>query len=249
MAKITTNMPKLGILLGDSITQHSFAPHGWGGYLSNQLQRKVDIISRGYSGYNTRGILHNIEHIFPKNDPQDTPNNADQNNIAFVTIFLGANDAALGGNVQKNIPGDPQHVPLPEFGENLIKISEYITENLKVDKNRQIIIGPPPCDGQAWLETARIKYQVDIEETNRTFETTELYSNKSREIASKLGCRFLDLYENMVTDGWKDYLSDGLHLSDQGNKFLYEILWEQHVKELTEDLPQFLPNWRDLPQN
>jgi len=246
MSKITTVIPKLGILLGDSITQHSFAPFGWGGLLSNELQRKVDIIPRGFSGYNTRGVLHNIDHILPVSKENSE-------NIAFITIFLGANDAALGGNVQENIPGDPQHVPLEEYGDNLLKISNYITENLNVPVNKQIIIGPPPCDGDAWLETARVKYQAEIEETNRTFETTKSYSDKSKEIAEKLNCRHLDLYEFMVgsksycdSSYWKRYLSDGLHLSDEGSQFLYKILWDEHVDKLTKDLPQFLPNWRDL---
>lgn len=53
------------------------------------IYRKVlvqaDVIARGYSGYNTRWATYVVEKIFTKgHTPPD-----------LVTIFFGANDAAL----------------------------------------------------------------------------------------------------------------------------------------------------------
>ena len=45
---------------------------------------------------------------------------------------------------------------------------------------------------------------------------------------------------------WKSFLSDGLHLSSAGNKFLFEQLWNKHIEELTREDALFLPEWRDL---
>ena len=46
---------------------------------------QVDVINRGYSGYNTRWATHLLKKVFP----------VGQQKVAFVTLFWGANDAAL----------------------------------------------------------------------------------------------------------------------------------------------------------
>jgi hypothetical protein len=50
------------------------------------LGSQADIILRGYSGYNTRWALFLLDVLFPK-CTREPP--------ALVTIFFGANDAAL----------------------------------------------------------------------------------------------------------------------------------------------------------
>lgn len=53
--------PKI-ILLGDSITQLSFASdHGFGAALCDAYQRRADVFNRGYSGYNVRQSSRFIE--------------------------------------------------------------------------------------------------------------------------------------------------------------------------------------------
>jgi lysophospholipase L1-like esterase len=74
------------VLFGDSITQKSFGPGGWAGVIADAYQRRVDVINRGYSGYNTRWALSVVDHIFPANAT---------GKIGLATIFFGANDAAL----------------------------------------------------------------------------------------------------------------------------------------------------------
>ena len=49
------------------------------------LRPQVDVLNRGYSGYNTRWAQHLLPRVFPK--AQQPPK--------LVTIFFGANDAAL----------------------------------------------------------------------------------------------------------------------------------------------------------
>ncbi len=51
--------------------------------------------------------------------------------------------------------------------------------------------------------------------------------------------------EGSSPDAPASYLSDGLHLSPEGNSFLAKLL-EPHFRELTGDLPLVLPYWRDF---
>ena len=52
---------------------------------NSHLREQVDVINRGYSGYNSRWAKHLHEKVFP----------ADQPRVKLVTLFWGANDAAL----------------------------------------------------------------------------------------------------------------------------------------------------------
>ena len=58
--------PKV-VLLGDSITQYSFDESGWGSYLSNLLQRKCDVLNRGFSGYTTEYIIKILNNLIDTN--------------------------------------------------------------------------------------------------------------------------------------------------------------------------------------
>ncbi|CAN1283804.1 GDSL esterase/lipase At5g45920, partial [Linum perenne] len=80
-----TMRPKI-YLFGDSITEMSFADGGWGASLTNHFSRKVDVVVRGYSGYNTRWALMAAEKVFPAGGG-GAP--------LAVTVFFGANDACL----------------------------------------------------------------------------------------------------------------------------------------------------------
>ncbi|EOY18843.1 Uncharacterized protein TCM_043336 [Theobroma cacao] len=48
--------PKI-YLFGDSITEESFRDGGWGASLANLISGTVDVVLRGYSGYNSRWAL------------------------------------------------------------------------------------------------------------------------------------------------------------------------------------------------
>ncbi|KAK1326947.1 DNA (cytosine-5)-methyltransferase DRM2 [Acorus calamus] len=130
----------------------------------------ADVILRGYGGYNTRWALFILNHIFPLVGTVPP--------IA-VTIFFGANDAALLGRNSER-----QHVPVEEsvYGEKAVEIPE------------------------------------------RTNEVAGIYAKKCIEVAQELGLPHVDLWSRMQeTSGWqKKYLSDGLHLTEEGNGVVYE---------------------------
>lgn len=53
------------------------------------------------------------------------------------------------------------------------------------------------------------------------------------------------MYKNLVDKNLATYLHDGLHLSDEGNRFLASLL-SPHVEELTNHLEIILPDWKVL---
>lgn len=73
---------------------------------------KADVVLRGYSGYNTRWALKVINKVFPANDGGGDP--------LAVTVFFGANDAALPDRY-----GAFQNVPLDEYKTNLHAIVAF----------------------------------------------------------------------------------------------------------------------------
>ncbi|XP_066345071.1 GDSL esterase/lipase At5g62930 isoform X4 [Miscanthus floridulus] len=133
--------PRL-VLFGDSITEQSFRPGGWGAALADTYSRKADVVVRGYGGYNTRWALFLIHHIFPL-DGLAPP--------LATTIFFGANDAALLGRTSER-----QHVPVSEYKNNL----KTIVNHLKDCSSSVVIvlITPPPIDEEGRERFARDQY-------------------------------------------------------------------------------------------
>lgn len=74
--------------------------------------RKADIISRGFSGYNTRQCKALLPYL-----------ETDFQNISIAGVFLGANDA------NDPLVNPQQGVPLDEYKENLKDIVKFIKVN------------------------------------------------------------------------------------------------------------------------
>ena len=147
------------VLFGDSITQQGFGWEGgtgWVSLLSSTYSRRADVFNRGYSGYNTRHGVNLLPKLFGGSSSRRNPdmlgslgksNDSDNENddgsndsntyddsyyyykhdVLFVTIFFGANDAAL--------PGELQHVPIEEYGDNLSTMIQYIRNNTTTNTN------------------------------------------------------------------------------------------------------------------
>ncbi|KAF8399680.1 hypothetical protein HHK36_015551 [Tetracentron sinense] len=197
------------ILFGDSITEQSFSPGGWGAALADTYSRKADIIVRGYSGYNTRWAMFLLRHLFPLGCIKPP---------VAVTVFFGANDAALSGRTSER-----QHVPVEEYRENLIKIVHHLKECSS--SMLVVLITPPPVDEEGRKEYARSLYgEKAMELSERTNEMTGVYANQCVELAKELGLPSINLWSMMQeTVGWqKKFLSDGLHLTEEGNAVVHK---------------------------
>eukprot|EP00002_Diphylleia_rotans_P037190 TRINITY_DN8285_c0_g1_i3.p1 TRINITY_DN8285_c0_g1~~TRINITY_DN8285_c0_g1_i3.p1 ORF type:complete len:198 (-),score=39.42 TRINITY_DN8285_c0_g1_i3:846-1439(-) len=146
-------------LFGDSITSHStnYEHQGWAIQLDNYYGRKIDILNRGHSGYNTRWA----KMLFP-NYFQQLPIN-DRKVVAF--LFFGANDAS---NTKSRT-----HVPIEEYKENMKYLLQQLQKPSKETldpKNRVIVvISPPPIDPKLLAERF---FDGNMDELDRSNEVT-----------------------------------------------------------------------------
>ncbi|KAF2431757.1 SGNH hydrolase [Tothia fuscella] len=236
------------MLFGDSITEFAEGPEGFASVLRYTYIRRLDVVNRGLSGYNTDMALRVLDKIIPLNMPDK---------IRILTLFFGANDSCFPTETNN------QCVPLPQFRTNLIKI---ITTFQSRKNPRIILITNPPIDerSQRVLDNAR---GFDL---RRTAENTKLYADAIRSVGKEFGFPVLDLWgEIMGRAGWKpgwqgplpgsldlppnpvlaEYLTDGLHLSGMGYQLLSSCLMHtigtSFPDQLPEDLPYVLPSWSD----
>ncbi|XP_057764358.1 GDSL esterase/lipase At5g45920-like [Salvia miltiorrhiza] len=225
--------PKL-YLFGDSITEMSFGDGGWGASLANHFARQADVVLRGYSGYNTRWALKVIQKVFPATG--EAP--------LAVTVFFGANDAALPDRY-----GGFQHVPLDEYKQNLLAIVAFFKKQWP--STRIILITPPPIDEDARLLNPYANNPSGLPE--RTNEVAGRYAKHCLDVAAECGLPAIPLYDKMQQrpDWKKALLSDGLHLTQKGNKFVFEevinLLAEEQVS--LETLPADFPLFSEIDPN
>ncbi|XP_022978753.1 GDSL esterase/lipase At5g45920 [Cucurbita maxima] len=218
-------------LFGDSITEFSFADGGWGAALANHFSRRADVVVRGYSGYNTRWALKVIEHVFPASEEHGGAGDP-----LALTVFFGANDACLPDRY-----GAFQHVPLDEYKQNLISIVSFLKKQWPA--TRILLITPPPIDEEGRLQNPYIVNPLN--EPERTNNAAGDYAKACIAVAAECGVSVIDIWTKMQQlPGWeKACLSDGLHLSRNGNT----IVFEEVVQKLKEEglSPEMLP--ADLP--
>ncbi|MCJ1469052.1 hypothetical protein MMC07_007684 [Pseudocyphellaria aurata] len=242
------------ILFGDSITQQScdqeegfaFTPA-----LQNAYIRRLDVINRGFSGYNTSQALAVLPLFMPT---------VAQAQIRFMAIFFGANDACLPES------STHQHVPLGQYKQNLRDIIAH--KVVTIQKPRIILITPPPVDEYCLEEPLSDQW---IPERQRTAEHTKQYADACREVGAEIGVVVLDLWSIfMAHAGWKEseplpgskkaernsvlgeLLRDGLHFTPKAYRLLYESMihaihkeWpDQDPFDLDKYFPYVLPDWR-----
>ncbi|XP_072173794.1 isoamyl acetate-hydrolyzing esterase 1 homolog isoform X2 [Diadema setosum] len=224
--KMSVHWPKI-LLFGDSITQLSFEPGGWGASIANQVQRKCDVVNRGFSGYNSRWARIILPSVFPPEMVQDA---------VAVTLFLGANDSCL----EEVWPS--QYVGLEAYADNMKAMIKYF-ESKGLPKERLMLITPPPIDEAAWSEACKTKGTT----LNRTLKNSGKYAKACCDLAQDLGVKVIDLWTLMQKEeNWGPrFLCDGLHLTAEGAGFLYKHL-SGFVDDCTASLPQQWPDWSSI---
>ncbi|XP_057767675.1 GDSL esterase/lipase At5g45920-like [Salvia miltiorrhiza] len=225
--------PKI-YLFGDSITEMSFGDGGWGASLANHFARQADVVLRGYGGYNTRWALKVIHKIFPATG--EAP--------LAVTVFFGANDLSLPDRYCGSL-----HVPLDEYKHNLLAIVAFFKKQWP--STRIILITPPPID-----EDARHLNPFDNNSwgpPDRTNEVAGRYAKHCLDVAAECGLPAIPLWQKMqqLPDWKKALLCDGLHPTQQGNKFVFEevinLLAQEQIS--LETLPADFPLISEMDLN
>ena len=163
------------VLFGDSLTQRSFEPSGWGAALAHLYGRRCDVYNRGFGGYNTRWCRSMVGELFPAHE---TP--------LLATVLLGTNDAAL-------FDIEPAaHVPLEEYEDNLTAIVTHVKKRCV-----HVIVLTPPCmDERQRLAFQKEKYGADaLGALDRRNANTKRYAEVATRVAETLDVPCVDLFE------------------------------------------------------
>lgn len=250
------------VLLGDSITQAAFSEAGttFGPRLLHDYVRKLDVVNRGFSGYNTTQILKLLPRIIT---PPKTAR------MRVVGILLGANDASLPNTG----PGPDQNVDLEQYTDNLAAIVKHPA--LQAHEGvRVLLITPPPLHEGMCFAGDQAKYGTDVVNSpRRTAFNARQYAEACKTVAKHLEVPVVDLWSAILREGRYDlrssggnppgsltheawynerlsaYLSDGLHLTSAG----YAVLYRELTRTIDEEWPDLipenmrptLPNWDD----
>lgn len=169
--------------------------------------------------------------------------------MAAVTIFLGANDAAL-----IECPSN-QHVPVADYFDNLVEIVREL-ELRGCEKNRVILISPPPYDHKAFSDHR--KTNGETTEVIRSAQAVNFYVRACKRLAEKMNLTFCDVNSALkagkrpFSDGRSsEVLIDGLHLSSMGAEIVASLLEPLISSKICQfngwsEMRQNFPNWREV---
>ena len=131
-------------------------------------------------------------------------------------------------------------MPVEEYTSNIKNMVELIRAAHNDDASTQVppivLITPPPIFSPKWEEFCK-KYGRD--KSDRTNEASRQYGLAMQSVGKELKCETLDTWTLLGGDaqGYERYLTDGLHLSEEGNKTIYEGL----MKLVEDTIPNLAP--------
>lgn len=249
------------VLLGDSLFQQSTElkeGFSFQSALQSHVIRRLDVVNRGYSGWNTDNVLRYLPDLFAP--PSETTPKID-----YLLVLLGANDAV------RPMPGYAQHVPQDRYRKNLTSIINDPT--IKAHAPKILLVTPPPVD-EVWLKVRDA--QGGWPHQTRFSALSAEYSQIVREVAAEnedAGVVLIDLWKAIMdhaeatTPGFTpggprlgtfDYgqrgalerlLPDGLHMSGEAYEVFFNAV-KPHVGAEWADLPSddrtgwVLPDWK-----
>ncbi|KAM0487363.1 hypothetical protein ACHAP7_001875 [Fusarium lateritium] len=212
------------LLFGDSITQGASSLQT---ELTNRYIRRLDILNRGFGGYNTNSALTLLPSFFPAAAPSKTVPR-----VAAMTVHFGANDSCT--------PGEPQHCDLDTFKLNIRRILNW--EGVRLHGTRVILVTPSPVE----------EYRLPHDGEGRA-ERVAMYAQAIRDIGKSENVPVVDLWTAMMrTTGWKEetilpgslgtvpsvdlgrLFYDGLHFSQDG----YDIYTQELLRVLEVEVPE-----------
>ncbi|KAI0011791.1 SGNH hydrolase [Xylariaceae sp. FL0662B] len=239
------------VLFGDSLFQFSSeVKEGFSfqGALQGLCMRCLDVINRGFSGYNTKNALTLLPQIFQPPSPSNPK-------IDYLLVLFGANDACLP------IPTNTQGVPIDQYKDNLVKIITH--EHIKAHNPKILLVTPPPVDE---IRITERDLAAGHPQATRQAAISAAYSETARKVAAEIpGVVLIDLQKAIMdkaiamTTDWdasgpplgyhggkrgalEQLLPDGLHMSGLSYKVLFEFV-KPHIGPF-QDRDMVFPGWR-----
>lgn len=206
------------ILFGDSITEYSNNQAGFAlaPALQDLYSRKLDVVTRGFSGYNTDQGLVMMEEILKAEKQAGT-------NIKLMYIFMGTNDAA----------NTFQKVPLDRYKSNLDRMIDMASSQVK----NLILIGPA-LHQQHTVQKGFSSSKATRTYANAAKEVAVAHSVPFVDLWSAFQ-RESGWSESQVVEenpNLEQLLIDGIHYTPQGYKTFYNEL----IKVITASYPELL---------
>ncbi|ROT38787.1 GDSL Lipase/Acylhydrolase family protein [Sodiomyces alkalinus F11] len=248
------------VLLGDSLIQHAtdiMEGFSFQAALQAHVARRLDVINRGFSGYNTENVITFLDDLFQP--PSETVPKID-----YLLILLGANDAV------RPFPELTQHVPQEKYKTNLRTIISHPA--IRAHGPEILLVTPPPVDEIRCKQSDLAKGWPDV---SRFAGLSAAYSRIARDVAAETpGVVSVDLYTALVdyavarTPGHDaegprlgtfelgesgklgELLPDGVHLSGEAYKVFFEAVVPHVHPEWASEEPDrsgyLFPDWREL---
>jgi lysophospholipase L1-like esterase len=251
--------------VGDSITQRGHSPDGFLTLLQNWYSRRVDVVNRGYSGYNSQWIRALIEQQSQPSVDADTrrvwtrgeerqgvEGQSSSTPTVIYSLCIGANDAVL----PPLSPSTRQFVSVDDFTSHVIAIVQRLRGAASNPSSRSavILITPPHTDPHAWAVFCSVRDGTPLPPLIRSSANTARYAQAMKDIGTALNVPVIDLFTlttpHREEEGTAEaitgtappspnpYLIDGLHLSSRGNVVLFTAL----LQVISQQWPQLTVN-------
>ncbi|KAL7414348.1 SGNH hydrolase-type esterase domain-containing protein [Mrakia frigida] len=220
------------LTFGDSLTQ-TWEEGSLNQRLAYSYCRKLDVINRGFGGYNTEWAIPILEQTLASTTSSSPE-------IKLMTIWFGANDACISPS--------PQHLSLSKFTSNLHKIITLVRTSSP--STSIVLITPPPISPD---DRASAIYPRPLD---RDPEVTKQYAEAVIAVAKETKLPVVDLWNGVVDaveGGEKNVgsvMRDGLHLNKAGYKILYDLLIpvinENYPSLNFETMQNVWPGWAEI---
>ncbi|OMJ14805.1 Isoamyl acetate-hydrolyzing esterase 1-like protein, partial [Smittium culicis] len=226
------------IAFGGSSTQWAWNTEnsGWVAQLANAYSGKIDILNRGFAGYNTRWSKPIFSALFSQASSNVSHNPVGEygnisttgldkvnpkaiktrSKIRLVIIFLGVNDAADNLSTKQT-----SHVPLAEFSRNLNEMITLISEinnrnrdlspSHNADQIKVLLITPPPVNEQQWLRFLQMKNPSS--KLDRCNDTVRNYVNVVKQVGAQFDIPVVDIFTRLEEQVLSDKLSAASKMS------------------------------------
>ncbi|KXH69275.1 GDSL-like Lipase/Acylhydrolase [Colletotrichum salicis] len=249
------------VLFGDSLFQGSvvtFEGFCFQAELQCHVNRRYDVINRGFSGWNSANALKYLPEMFPPPSPSGPQ-------LKYLLVLLGSNDAI------QPMHTTTQHVPLEDYKQNLIKIVTH--PNITAHNPKILLVTPPPIDE---IRITKLDLAWGHPKPTRTAKISAGYTQAARDVAAEVpGVVSIDLWQALMDHavaktpdfkaggpllgtpelgeqgGLADLLPDGLHLSGEAYRVFYKTvlphIGQEYVGLPDDDRTDYVfPDWRDL---
>lgn len=227
------------VMFGDSITQ--FSSNASAGFcilpqMQNDYMRRLDVVARGFSGYNSAYANGMIEPLL------NAEINQTHGHVDLMTIFFGTNDVA---------DNDQQHVSKDDYISNMRNIVQHVKKyNISV-----ILVAPGPVDEKLEHErSTRNMKEYGIELGNLAKSENVGFVNLWYGFLDSLGWKDGDAIPGQ--NGTKSNLNldnllvKGLHFKPEGYKVYYKLLSKEIANKYPDlkpsNLTEIMPSWSNI---